>query len=94
MALLHEAWMAPSQSYGLVSLPPDATVQQQPQAVVGEVAETVSDALDLLDEQIHGLGGPVGAALGRMEGEDLGFPGPDRAGQPRQLRPPTPAAQR
>jgi hypothetical protein len=40
--------MAPSQSYGPVSLPADTTVQQQAQAVVGEVAETVADALDLL----------------------------------------------
>jgi hypothetical protein len=31
-----------------VSLPPDAAVQEQPQAAIGEVAEAVSDALDLL----------------------------------------------
>src|SRR5919106_2111441 len=57
-ALRHQAWMASSQSCGPVSLPPDATVQQQAQAVVGEVAEAVPDALDLLDKQIHGLGWP------------------------------------
>ena len=81
-------WRAPSQSRGPVGLPPDAAIQQQPQPVVGEVAEAVPDPLDLLDEQVHGLGGPVGTALGRVEGEDLGFPGPDSAGKPRQLRHP------
>jgi hypothetical protein len=42
--------------------------------VVGEVAEAVPDALDLLDQQVDGLGGPVGAAIGGVEGEDLGLP--------------------
>jgi hypothetical protein len=37
-----------------VSLPPDAAVQQQPQLAVGEVAEAMSDPLDLLDQQVHG----------------------------------------
>jgi transposase len=36
-----------SQSCGLVSLPRDAAVQQQPQPIVGEVAKAVPDALDL-----------------------------------------------
>jgi hypothetical protein len=36
-----------SQSCGPVSLLGDATVQQQPQAVVDEVAKAVPDALDL-----------------------------------------------
>jgi hypothetical protein len=47
-ALLHQTLRAASQSHGLGSLPPDAAVQQQPQAIVGEVAEAVPDALDLL----------------------------------------------
>jgi hypothetical protein len=38
-ALRHQASMAPSQSYGLMTLPPDATVQQQAQPVVAEVAK-------------------------------------------------------
>jgi hypothetical protein len=77
--------MAPSQSYGLVSLPPDATVKQQAQSVVGEVAEAMADALDLLDEQVHGLGRAVGAAAGGVEGQDFGLPRPDGTGKTRQL---------
>jgi hypothetical protein len=50
MALRHQAWGAASQSCGLVSLPPDAAVQQQAQPVVGEVAEAMPHTLDLLDE--------------------------------------------
>jgi hypothetical protein len=57
-------WGAAPQPRGVVSLPPDATVQQQqPQPVVGEVAEAVADALDPFDQQVHRLGGPVGAPL-------------------------------
>jgi hypothetical protein len=37
MAQRHQAWMAPSESYGLESLPPNSGVQQQTQAVVGLV---------------------------------------------------------
>ena len=44
------------------------------------------DPLDLLDEQIHGLGGPIGTAIGGMEGKDFGLPDPDGASQPGQLR--------
>ena len=79
---------AASQSGGAVGLPPDAAVQQQPQPVVGEVAEAVPDPLDLLDQQVQCLGGPVGAAIGGVEGEDLGLPRSDGAGKPRQLRHP------
>jgi hypothetical protein len=50
VALRHQAWIATSQPCGSVSLPPDAAVRQQAQAVVDEVAEAVADALDLLDE--------------------------------------------
>jgi len=46
----------------------------------------VADALDLPGEQVDGLGGPVGAAAGGVEGEELGLPRPDRAGKPGQLR--------
>jgi hypothetical protein len=73
-ALRHQAWGAASQSYGSVSLPPDAAVQQQPQPVVGEVAKAVPDPLHLLDEQVQCFGGPVGAAIGGVEGEDLDLP--------------------
>jgi hypothetical protein len=82
-----------SQSCGLGSLPNHPAVQQ-PQAVVGEAAEAVPDTLDLLDEQVDGLGGAVGAAPGRVEGQDFGLPGPDRAGQAYQLATLTPSDQR
>jgi hypothetical protein len=68
-----------------MGLPGDAAVQQQPQPVVGEVAEAVPDALDLFDEQVDGLGESVGAAIGGVEGQDLGLPGSHGAGQPGQL---------
>ena len=69
-----------------MSLPPDAAVQQQPQPVVFEVAETVPDPLHLLDEQVDRLGGAVGAAGGLVPGEDLGLPGAHGAGQAGQLK--------
>src|SRR6266567_2306667 len=87
-ALRHQASMAPSQSYGLMTLPPDATVKQQAQPVVAEVAEAVPDPLDLLDQQVHGLGRAVGAAAGGVEGEDFSLPRPDGTGKARQLRHP------
>ena len=68
-----------------MSLPPDAAVQQQPQPVVGEVPEAMADPLHLLDQQVHGFGGSVGAASGGMEGEDLGLPGSYGVSQPGQL---------
>ena len=77
---------APSQPCGLGSPPGDAAVQQQRQAAVGEVAEAMLNALDLLDQQVQGPSGPVGAAAGGVEGKDLGLPCPDRAGQARQFR--------
>jgi hypothetical protein len=73
-ALRQQAWGAPSQACGPGSLPRDAAVQQQPQPVVGEVAEAVPDPLDLLDQQVDGLSGPIGAAIGGVEGEDLDLP--------------------
>ena len=83
-----QTWCAASQSCGLVNLPPTNAIRQQPQAVVGEVAKAVADALDLLDQQVHGLGGPARAAIGGMPGKDLGLPGPHGAGKARQLRHP------
>jgi hypothetical protein len=68
-----------------MSLPPDAAMQQQPQPVVSEVAEAVADALHLLDQQVDGLDGPVGAAIGGMPGQDLGLPSSHGAYQPGQL---------
>jgi hypothetical protein len=74
-----------SQPCGPVRLPPDPAMEQQPQPVVGEVAEAMPDPLSLLDHQVDGVGGPVGAALDDMEGEDLGLPDPNGAGKPGQL---------
>jgi hypothetical protein len=45
----------------------------------------VADPLDLLDQQVDRLGGPVGAAIGGVEGEDLELPGLDGPGKPGQL---------
>ena len=87
-ALRPQTRCAASQSCGLVNLPPTNAIRQQPQAVVGEVAKAVADALDLLDQQVHGLGGPARAAIGGMPGKDLGLPGPHGAGKARQLRHP------
>jgi hypothetical protein len=67
-ALRHYTWGAAPQFRGSVSPPADATMQQQPQPVVGEVAEAVPDALDLLDEEVDRLGGPVGTAVGDLPG--------------------------
>jgi hypothetical protein len=60
-------------------------VQQQPQPIVGEVAEAVPDPLHLLDQQVDGLGGPVGTAIGSRPSEDLGLSGSYGASQPGQL---------
>src|SRR5512133_3427810 len=83
--LCRQVWGAASQPRRRVRRPADAAVQQQPQPVVGEVATAVAGPLDLLDEQVDGLGGAVGAPACGVEGEDLGFPGPDGAGQAGQL---------
>jgi hypothetical protein len=48
----------------------------------------MADPLDLLDQQVHGLGRAVGAAAGGVEGQDFGLPGPDGTGKARQLRQP------
>ncbi len=62
--------------------------QQEPEAVVGEVAEAVSGALDLLDQRVGGFGRPVAdaRAAGRGPvGQQLGAPGVQRAAEPVQL---------
>jgi hypothetical protein len=63
----------PSQPCGAVSLPCHPALEQQPEPVIGEVAQAVPEALDLLDEQVDGLGGAVGGAPGDMPGQDLGL---------------------
>jgi hypothetical protein len=40
------------------------------------------DPPDLLDEQVDGFGEPIGAAIGGLEGQDLGLPGSHGASQP------------
>ena len=66
-------------------MPVDAGVQQEVQSVVVEVAESVADAFDLLDQQVDALGGSVGETAGGVEREDLGFPGEDGLGEPDEL---------
>lgn len=48
-------------------------MQQDPQAVVGEVPEAVAGAFHFLDEQVQALGGAVGST-GEVVVEDLGAP--------------------
>lgn len=60
-------------------------MQQQAQPVVLEVAEAVTDSLDLLDQQVHRLGRAVGHPAGVEVGEQLIPPGVDGAGQAAQL---------
>jgi hypothetical protein len=59
-------------------------VQEQPEAVVLEVAVTMPDALDRLDQQVHGFGRPVGQA-GAVPAEDLVFSPADRGGEAAEL---------
>lgn len=65
-------------------LPRDAAVEGEPESVVVEVAEPVADALDLLDEKLHGFGRPV-REPGVVVGEDLVPPGGDGASESGQL---------
>jgi len=67
-------------------VPVDAAVQQQPEAVVVEVAEAVAGSLDLLDQQVHHLGRAVGDAAVVEVGEQLVAPGVDSHGEAVQLR--------
>jgi hypothetical protein len=45
----------------------------------------VPDPLHLLDQEVDGLGGSVGAPACGVGGEDFGLPGSYGAGEPRQL---------
>ena len=67
-----------------MSVPRDATAQEEPEAVVVEAPETVTDAPCLLDQQIDGLGAPV-RAPGVVEGEDLGLPAGHGGGKADEL---------
>lgn len=68
-----------------MSVPDDAAVKQEPEPVVGEVAEAAADSLDPLDQQVDRLGGPVGGASGGEVGEQLRFPCGDGAAEPLEL---------
>ncbi len=68
-----------------MSVPGDAAVQEQAQPVVVEVAEAVSDALDLLDHEVDGFGGSVADAGVVEGGEKLVPPGVEDAGQASEL---------
>jgi hypothetical protein len=57
--LCRQGWGAASQACGRVRRPADAAVQQQPQPVVGEVAEAMPDALDLLTSRFTASAGPL-----------------------------------
>ena len=63
-ALCRQVWGAASQPRGPVSLPPDAAVQQQPQPVVGEVAEAVPDPLNTTAALPSGLLGGLARQRG------------------------------
>ena len=64
--------------------PFDAAVEQEPEAVVLEVAEAVADPFDLFDQQVHGFGWSVGQA-GAVPAQDLGFPAAHRRGEAAEL---------
>ena len=51
-------------------VPGDSAVQQQAQPVVS-IAEAVSDAQDLLDQQVHRFGGAVADSAGAEVGQEL-----------------------
>ena len=52
---------------------------------MSKLRKPCAGSLDLLDEQVHRLGGPVGDAAGVEVGEQLGPPGVDGAGQAVEL---------
>ena len=68
-----------------VRRPFDVAVRQQAQPVVVEVAEAVSDALYLLDQEVDRFGGSVGDPVGVEVGQQLAAPGVGGAGQPFEL---------
>lgn len=59
-------------------------MEQQPEAIVLEVAHPVPDPAQLFSDQILRLGGTVGDA-GHVVVEDLFLPGRDGLGQPGEL---------
>ncbi len=79
-----QAWLTASDSCGRASLPCNPTAQKEPEPIVVEVAESMADSADLLDEQVHGLGGSV-RQPGGVVGEHLVLPGGDGLGQPAHL---------
>ena len=65
----------------MLSLSLDSAVQQEPQSVVVQVAESVAGAFHLFDQQVGGFGRSVGHTAGVEVGQQLGAPGVDGAGQ-------------
>ena len=65
-------------------LPWGAAAQQEPEAIVVEVAEPEAEALDVLDDQVGAFGGGVGQP-GAMPAQDRGLPAGDGAGEPFEL---------
>jgi hypothetical protein len=82
VALRDETWGAPSDARGAGSVPGDAAVQKKAQAVVVEAAESVTDALDLFDEQVRRFGTRGGRPAGGVPGQDRRLPAAHRASQP------------
>ncbi len=65
--------------------------KEDPQPVVGEGPEAGADPLDLLDDRVQALGGPVGGT-GGVPGQDLAAPSLEGAGDTSNLwRPSFPA---
>jgi hypothetical protein len=62
-------------------LPGDSAVQQEAQPVVGEIADTVSDARDFLDQQVDRFGGVVVDSAGVELGQELISPRGEGADQ-------------
>jgi hypothetical protein len=65
-------------------VPCHAAAQEEPEAIVVEVAKAMADPADLFDGQVHRLGGAV-RQTGGVVGEHFGLPGGDGLGQPVDL---------
>jgi hypothetical protein len=61
-------------------MPYHTAAQEEPEAIVVEVAESMTDAADLFDEEVDGFGGSVGLAGGVVR-QDLVVPGAHGSGQ-------------
>jgi hypothetical protein len=70
-----------SQWCRVVILPGDAAVEDEPNSVVVEVAESLAGPFDLLDQQVGRFSGSVGDAAGVEVGQQYLPPGVDGAGQ-------------